>query len=80
MATNGCPVCAGLGRVLAFGAWLEPIGVPCPECAGLAITPASADELQTVEVVDQLAQPPVGGPVEVEGDPLLVEGILIGDL
>lgn len=44
MARNGCPVCAGLGRVLAFGVTHEPIGVPCPECAGLAITPASADD------------------------------------
>lgn len=42
--TNGCPVCAGLGRVLAFGACRDPMTVTCPECAGLAITPASADD------------------------------------
>lgn len=44
MTTNSCPVCAGIGRVLAFGVGLDPVPVPCPECAGLAITPASADE------------------------------------
>jgi hypothetical protein len=42
--SNRCPVCAGLGRVLAFGACADPIVVPCPECAGLSITPASADD------------------------------------
>lgn len=42
--TNGCPVCGGIGRVLAFGACRDPIPVACPECAGLAITPASADD------------------------------------
>ncbi len=42
--SNGCPVCAGLGRVLAFGARVDPVAVPCPECAGLAITPASAED------------------------------------
>lgn len=46
MATNGCPVCTGLGRVLAFGVCSEPTPVLCPECAGLAITPASADDPQ----------------------------------
>lgn len=44
--SNGCPVCGGLGRVLAFGACRDPIPVTCPECAGLAITPASADDLE----------------------------------
>jgi hypothetical protein len=49
--TNGCPICAGLGRVLAFGACRDPIPVPCPECAGLAITPASAeDDLRAYDV------------------------------
>ena len=49
--TNGCPVCGGIGRVLAFGACRDPIPVTCPECAGLAITPASADDhLQTYPV------------------------------
>lgn len=42
--SNRCPICAGLGRVLAFGACTEPLSVPCPECAGLAITPASAED------------------------------------
>lgn len=42
--TNGCSICAGLGRVLAFGACRDPIPVPCPECAGLSITPASAED------------------------------------
>ena len=41
---NGCPVCGGVGRVLAFGACRDPIPVTCPECAGLQITPASADD------------------------------------
>lgn len=41
--SNGCPVCLGLGRVVAFGA-AEPIVVLCPECAGLRITPASAED------------------------------------
>lgn len=44
MNTNGCPVCAGLGRILAIGLTDAPVPVPCPECAGLAITPASADD------------------------------------
>jgi hypothetical protein len=42
--SNGCPVCAGIGRVIASGVCRDPIAVPCPECAGLSITPASADE------------------------------------
>ena len=44
--SNGCPICAGVGRVLAFGACRDPIPVPCPECAGLSITPASADDVE----------------------------------
>ncbi len=44
MNTNGCPVCSGLGRILAFGLCDEPVCLPCPECAGLAVTPASADD------------------------------------
>lgn len=31
--------------MLAFGACRDPIPVPCPECAGLSITPASADDV-----------------------------------
>lgn len=44
--SNGCPVCGGWGRVLAFGACRDPIPVTCPECAGLQITPASADDVE----------------------------------
>ena len=42
--TNGCPVCLGLGRIVAYGAAMQPLSVPCPECAGLATTPASAED------------------------------------
>jgi hypothetical protein len=42
--SNGCPLCAGVGRVLAFGVAPDPVPLRCPECAGLAITPASADD------------------------------------
>lgn len=42
--SNNCPLCRGLGRVIAFGVCAEPTAVLCPECAGLQITPASADE------------------------------------
>lgn len=41
---NGCPVCLGLGQVLILAATIEPSSVPCPECAGLLITPASAED------------------------------------
>lgn len=107
-----CPICAGVGRVLAFGACRDPIAVPCPECAGLAIVPASADDLRAytareitqmllrrpalppatgsdkpeplrvrpVEFVDQDPQTTIGGPVEMEPDPLEVESIVVGDL
>lgn len=44
MGGNGCPVCGGIGKVLALGTGCDPIAVACPECAGLAITPASADD------------------------------------
>lgn len=40
--SNGCPVCYGIGRLLVF-AGFGPLTVVCPECAGLEITPASAD-------------------------------------
>lgn len=49
MSGNGCPVCFGIGRLLAFGLGISPVPVPCPECAGLAITPASADDHQAAE-------------------------------
>lgn len=40
-----CPVCGGNGKVLAFGMNSgEPVVMTCPECAGLAILPASADD------------------------------------
>lgn len=42
--SNGCPVCLGLGRLVALGASTRPFVVLCPECAGLAITPASAED------------------------------------
>lgn len=50
--TNHCPICAGFGRVLALGACREPIPVPCPECAGLSITPASADDVRRYTVAE----------------------------
>jgi hypothetical protein len=50
--TNHCPICAGVGRVLAFGACRDPIPVPCPECAGLQITPASADDVRCYSVAE----------------------------
>jgi hypothetical protein len=50
--TNRCPICAGFGRVLALGACREPIPVPCPECAGLEITPASADDVRRYTVAE----------------------------
>lgn len=50
--SNRCPICAGIGRVLAFGACRDPIAVACPECAGLSITPASADDMRCYTVVE----------------------------
>jgi hypothetical protein len=39
--------------VLAFGACRYAIPVPCPECAGLSITPASAeDDLRAYSVAE----------------------------
>ncbi len=40
---NGCPVCDGWGWVVGHGV-KRPMRLPCPECAGLDITPASADD------------------------------------
>ena len=34
---NRCPICAGIGHVVAFGACAEPLTVPCPECAGTTV-------------------------------------------
>jgi hypothetical protein len=53
--TNRCPVCCGLGRVLVFGVNGEPAIMRCPECAGLAITPASADDAPRPERTDDVA-------------------------
>jgi hypothetical protein len=66
---NGCPICAGIGHVLAFGACSEPLSVPCPECAGLSITPASAeDDMRSYSVREitelLLARPALPGAVE----------------
>lgn len=66
---NGCPICAGIGHVLAFGACAEPLAVACPECAGLAITPASVeDDLRAYSVREitelLLARPALPGVVE----------------
>jgi hypothetical protein len=72
--SNGCPVCAGLGRVLAFGACSDPVPVACPECAGLAVTPASAeDDLRAYSVreITTLLLRPALPP----GDLQLVEGV-----
>jgi hypothetical protein len=65
---NGCPVCLGAGRLVAITARGEAVPLFCPECAGLAITPASADEAasEVVEPVEELAEPSVGGAIEAE--------------
>jgi len=68
--SNRCPICAGLGRVLAFGACAEPLSVPCPECAGLSITPASADDdlrAYSVREITQLllARPALPAPIQI---------------
>ena len=54
--TNGCPVCGGVGRILAFGACRDPIPVPCPECAGLSITPASAEDYLRPYTVSEITE------------------------
>jgi hypothetical protein len=41
---NGCLVCGGLGRVIAYGIGLDPLTITCPECAGLTLTPASSED------------------------------------
>jgi hypothetical protein len=70
--SNGCFVCGGLGRVLAFGACHDPIPVPCPECAGLSVKPASVDDVRaytaaeiTVMLLARPALPPASEPVEL---------------
>lgn len=70
--SNGCFVCGGLGRVLAFGAAHDPIVVPCPECAGMSIKPASVDDVRaytaaeiTVMLLKHPALPPASEPVEL---------------
>jgi hypothetical protein len=72
--SNGCPVCAGVGRVLAFGACSEPVPVACPECAGLAVTPASAEDdmrIYSVREITALLLRPALPP----GDLQLVESV-----
>ncbi len=72
--SNGCPVCGGLGRVLAFGACSDPVPVTCPECAGLAITPASAEDdmrAYSVREITALLLRPALPP----GDLQLVDGV-----
>ncbi len=39
-----CPLCWGLGKILAFGVALHPVALACPECAGLDVLPASAED------------------------------------
>lgn len=65
---NGCPICAGVGRVLAFGACRDPIPVICPECAGLDITPASAEDVRAYSVseITQLLLRPALPPASVD--------------
>jgi hypothetical protein len=68
--SNRCPICAGIGRVLAFGACVEPLSVPCPECAGLSITPASAEDwlrMYSVREITEmlLARPALPEPVQL---------------
>ena len=74
--SNRCPICGGVGRVLAFGVCHDPIAVPCPECAGLAITPASADDhlrsYTTREITELLLRYPALPPAT----PLLEEALL----
>lgn len=41
---NGCPVCGGIGKLLATAFNGVPISMPCVECAGLMIPPASVDD------------------------------------
>ena len=66
--TNRCPMCCGLGRILAFGVGMQPVVMGCPECGGLDLTPASADERPpssvAVEDVDQIAEAAEVGAVE----------------
>jgi len=67
--SNQCPVCLGLGRIVAFGAAMQVVSLPCPECAGLDITPASAEDHQAEPVDDgpsirQRSEPPEPVPSE----------------
>ena len=68
--SNRCPICAGFGSVLAFGACVEPLALPCPECAGLSITPASAEDhlrMYSVREITRLllARPALPEPVDL---------------
>ena len=64
--SNGCPVCAGLGRVIAFGVSIDPVVVTCPECAGMALTPASADEIPRRYSVAEITAMLLGRAVRIE--------------
>lgn len=45
LMTNRCPICDGQGDVTAFSNdGSKMLRITCPECAGLAIAPASADD------------------------------------
>jgi hypothetical protein len=66
--SNRCPICAGIGRVLAFGACADPIPVPCPECAGLSVTPASAEDVRAY-TAREITQMLLRRPALPEGEP-----------
>lgn len=72
MYNNGCPVCGGLGRVLAFGFVGDPVPIRCPECAGLAITPACADDHRAAPRTEQDA-PGATDPAPIENHERCVE-------
>lgn len=72
--SNRCPVCAGMGKVLAFGVSQDPMAVICPECAGLAITPASAEDLRAYtvgEITRMLLRPALPAPPADPADPAM---------
>ncbi len=66
--SNGCPVCYGVGRLLVF-AGFGPLTVVCPECAGLEITPASADRPPVAVLRQRMVRASTDGqPKEAETD------------
>jgi hypothetical protein len=74
----------GLGRVLAFGVSHEPTVLRCPECAGLDIVPASADDrivfklLQTAPALPPGPRSPDLGPGTSPGRIEHAEGEMLG--